>query len=134
MGRKKVNNNEALKHLIETRVNDKKFNELQDILTRTINMDMSTLVRNILHNRRIKTYTYDRTLDIVMEELSALRKEIRAIGININQITRYFNTYPESKKKEFYAKIAFNQYITLNEKIDRVLELVTKLSKKWLLE
>jgi hypothetical protein len=67
-----------------------------------------------------------------MEELSGLRKEIRAIGININQITRLFNTYPELKKKEFYAKIAFNQYVGLNEKIDLVLELITKLSKKWL--
>lgn len=134
MGRKKTKNDDALKHVLETRVNEKKYAELQEILSRTLNMDMSTLVRNILYHRRIKTYTYDRSLDMVMEELSSLRKEIKAIGININQMTRLFNTYPEIKKKEFYAKIAFERYISLDGKVDRLLEIVNKLSTKWLSE
>jgi len=95
---------------------------------------MSALVRDILHRRPVKVYTYDRSLDVVMEELSTLRAEIKSIGININQITRFFNTYPEVKKKEFYAKIAFSQYVSLNGKVDRLLELLTKLSQKWLSE
>ena len=134
MGRRKIYEADVLKHEVITRVNEKTFSRLQDLLKNQPNKDVSTLVRDILNNRPIKLVTYDRSLDIVMEELSALRSEIRAIGININQIARLFNTYPEPKKKEFYAKIAFNEYLSLNGKTDRVLELVTKLSKIWLSE
>jgi len=134
MGRRKLKEADLLKHEVKTRVNGKTFARLQDLLKNQPNKDVSTLVRDILNNRRIKLVTYDQSLDIVMEELSALRSEIRAIGINVNQIARVFNTYPELKKKEFYAKIAFNEYLSLNGKIDRVLELVTKLSKRWLSE
>ena len=134
MGRRKLKEADVLKHEVKTRVNEKTFSRLQDLLKNQPNKDVSTLVRDILNNRPIKLVTYDRSLDIVMEELSALRSEIRAIGININQIARLFNTYPEPKKKEFYAKIAFNEYISLNGKIDRLLEVVTKLSKIWLSE
>lgn len=134
MGRRKLKETESLKYRVETRVNEKKYQELEKILSRTLNKDMSSLVRDILHNRPVKTYTYDRSLDIVMEELSALRAEIRAIGININQVTRLFNTYPEIRRKEFYAKIAFNQYVGMESKIDQLLAIITKLSKKWLCE
>lgn len=134
MGRKKVKEDDVLKHEIKTRVNSRKFRELEKLLDGTVNRDMSSLVRHILHNRPIKVFTYDRSLDITMEELSALRAEVRAIGVNINQITRYFNSYSETRRKEFYAKIAFQQYQAMEPKIDRILIIITQLSKKWLSE
>ena len=134
MGRKQVNEEDALKHEVKTRVNEKKYQELQNILKRNPNKDMSSLVRDILHNRQVKVYTYDRSLDMVMEELAALRAEVRAIGVNINQITRLFNTYPEERRKEFYAKIAFKEYTRIDSKIEQLLAIITKLSKKWLSE
>jgi hypothetical protein len=73
-------------------------------------------------------------MDLLMEELADLRGQIRAIGVNINQITRLFNTYPEPRRKEFYAKTAFNEYLQIEAKIDRLLEIISKLSKKWLSE
>jgi MobC-like protein len=132
MGRRKLKDTESLKYRLETRVNEKKFRELETILSRTLNKDMSSLIRDILHNRQVKVYTYDRSLDVVMEELAALRAEIRAIGVNINQVTRLFNSYPENRRKEFFAKIVFDKYISTETKIDRLLEIITQLSKKWL--
>jgi hypothetical protein len=134
MGRKKTKEREALRHKLFTRVNDTKYKEFEALLQRNPHKDMSSLLRDILYNRQVKVYTYDRSLDIVMEELATLRAEIRAIGININQVTRLFNTYPELKRKEFYAKIAFNQYISMGSRIERLLDIITKLSKKWLSE
>lgn len=132
MGRKKLKNEELLNYRVETRVNAKKYNELQELLKKTINKDLSALLRDILTNRPIKTYTYDRTLDITMEELTALRSEIRAIGVNINQITRYFNTYTEDQRKRFYARIGFQAYQGIERKVDRLLSIIEKLSIKWL--
>jgi hypothetical protein len=132
MGRGRAIEEEALKYKLETRVNKKTYQDLQRILSQNPNKDMSSLVRDILNNRPIKIFTRDLTLDNLMEELAKLRTEIRAIGININQITRRFNTYPEPRRKEFYARTAFDEYLKIEEKIDQLLEIISKLAKRWL--
>jgi hypothetical protein len=121
-----------LEHLVWTRITDKKYQELQSILLKSKGETLSGLVRKIIYKQQVKVYVHDETINIVMEELAALRTEIRAIGVNINQVTRYFNTYPEVKKKEFYAKIAFSSYVKMESKVDELLEIISKLAKKWL--
>jgi hypothetical protein len=125
---------ERLEHLVWTRITDKKYQELQTILSKSKDETLSGLVRKIIYRQRVKVYHHDETINIVMEELAALRTEIRAIGININQVTRLFNTYPEPKRKEFYAKIAFKSYVSTETKIDELLDIISKLAKKWLSE
>jgi hypothetical protein len=93
---------------------------------------MSKLLRDILYHRPVKTVTRDITLDNVMEELARLRTEIMRIGVNINQITKIFNSYPERERKAFYAKLAFAQYSGIEAKVDCLLEIVGQLAKKWL--
>src|SRR5665213_1150797 len=88
-----------LKRSVRFRMDDLKFNELSSILSKNPNENMSSLVRKILNNRTIRVYTRDLTLDNLMEELARLRTEIRAIGVNINQMTKLFNTYPEPQRK-----------------------------------
>ncbi len=132
VARKKTPEEIALVHRVETRVTSAKFEELQLLLCRSEHNEMAGLIRDILHNRVIRTITYDRSLDTVMEELAALRGEIRAIGVNINQITKHFNTYPEPQRKAFYARTALDRYEKIEPKIDRLLELVTHIAKVWL--
>ena len=134
MGRKKLAIDKELKHKLCTRVNDQKFKELSSLVTQNHSLDMSTLIRHILHNRQIKVFTKDMTLDNLMEELARLRGEIRAIGVNINQMAKAFNTYPERQRKEFFAKLGFNKYQELQPQVERLLEIVGKLAQKWLSE
>ena len=123
---------DKLTHLVITRIGDKKYAELQRILEDDPTNDMSRLLRDILHNRTIKVFTRDKTLDNTMEELAKLRSEIRAIGVNINQITRLFNTYPEPQQKQYYAKMAFKEYLAIEPKIEELLSIISKLAKRWL--
>jgi hypothetical protein len=129
-----VADQDALKHRLYTRVNDRKYTELQKLLEGNPRNDMSQLLRDILHNRPVKVFTKDKTLDNVMEELARLRTEIRYIGVNINQITRLFNTYPEPHRKAEYAKIAFEEYQSIGCRIDELLIIVSKLGRRWLSE
>src|SRR5688572_29046732 len=89
--RKSAGEKKVLRHEIKTRVNDQKFTELSNLLPKTRCKTMSELVRNILHNKPIKVYTVDESFPKLMEEISSIRKELNAIGININQVTRGFN-------------------------------------------
>jgi hypothetical protein len=134
MGRRKAQEDEALLHELKTRVNRGKYQELQRMLRQNPGSDMSSLLRDILNNRPIKLFTRDQTLDNLMEELGKLRTEIKAIGVNINQITRLFNTYPDRRRKEFYAKTAFAQYQALEPRIEQLLSIISKLAKRWLSE
>lgn len=134
MGRHDTPDEIALKHKLCTRVNDEKFKELQGILERNQNLDMSTLVRRILYNRPVTVYSRDLTLDDLMEELSKLREEINAIGVNINQITKKFNTYPDASRKSFFGTSAFSEYKRIEPKVNRLLEIISNLSKRWLRE
>lgn len=132
MGRRKVSDKQELKHRLYTRVNDAKYQELQQLLRGDPSNDMSSLLRDILHHRQVRIFTKDQTLDNLMEELSKLRTEIRAIGVNINQITRTFNTYPEPARKALYSKLAFKEYLLIEPKIDELLGIISKLAQRWL--
>ena len=134
MGRPKTPADQLLSHEIKTRVNDRKFEELQRILRRSPQTDMSALIRAILEDRPIKTVTRDQTLDNTMEELAAIRTEIKAVGNNINQITKRFHSSPEHQRKAFFANAAFSTLQSLEPKIDRLLVIISKLGKKWLSE
>ncbi|MBC9909109.1 plasmid mobilization relaxosome protein MobC [Chitinophaga varians] len=134
MPRRKTPEERALVYRIETRVTAAKFRELQDLLRRSCHREMSGLLRDILHNRTIRTYVHDHHLDMEMEELAAIRGEIKSIGVNINQITRLFNTYPEPKRKAFYAKVAFSEYLRIEGKIDHLLTIISKIAGRWLLK
>jgi hypothetical protein len=48
---------------------------------------MGELVRSILSREKITIYQKDVSFDAPMEELIRIRKELNAIGVNINQIT-----------------------------------------------
>jgi hypothetical protein len=132
MPRKKAKDAERLSKKVFTRVNERKYNELRSICERTFHKNMSELLRDILYHRPIKTVTRDITLDNTMEELACLRTEIKRIGLNINQITKLFNSYPEPQRKAAYAKLAFDNYLMIESKVDRLLDIVSQLAFKWL--
>ena len=70
----------------------------------------------------------------MMEELALIRKEIKAIGININQLTRKFNGTTEEKQRGYYVLQAADLYQKVGEKVERLLQLISKLAERWLQE
>lgn len=123
-----------LPHLVETRVDEAKYKELKELAARTTTRRMSDLIRDILYNRKVKIVTHDSSLDKVMEQLSALRSELNAIGVNINQVTRYFNSDPDPRQKIRYASNIAEQYQAVGSKVDQLLVIVSKLAERWLQE
>ncbi len=76
--------------------------------------------------------TRDITMNAPMEELVSIRKELRSIGININQQTRYFHTSENEAQRSFYFMRTSDLYKNVGHKVDKLLELVTQMSLKWL--
>ncbi|HEX8377953.1 MAG TPA: hypothetical protein VF602_09045 [Pedobacter sp.] len=67
-----------------------------------------------------------------MEEMSLIRKELKAIGININQRTKYFHTSQSSAERAFYVMKTADLYKKADEKVDPLLIIISKLAERWL--
>src|SRR5690606_13291373 len=104
MGRKKIDDrDELLIHRIRTRINDKAYKRLSEILRSSNCQTIGQLARKILSHERITVYHKDKSLEAPVQELIQIRNELRAIGVNINQITHYFHTADSNNRKMFYA-------------------------------
>lgn len=135
MPRKKSPNPEAvLTHFIRTRVTEKVYLRLDKISRNSDCHSVGGVARKILSQEKITLFYKDLTLNSAMEELASIRKELRAIGVNINQITRSFNQDKTEAKRSFYAIKAADQYQKIDVKVDELLTIISKLAEKWLQE
>ena len=104
MPRKKATNQDALltKNVI-VRITETTFNKLEKMRVESGSASMAEVIRRILSNRKIKLLHQDNSLNAPMEEMALIRKELKAIGININQITRTFNQDKAENHRAFYV-------------------------------
>lgn len=90
------------------------------------------LARRILSKEKITTYHRDVSLDAPLEELVKIRKEINAIGVNINQITHQFHLTDDPKQRVFQALKIADEYKKVGARIDRLMTMISYLGRKWL--
>ncbi len=133
MARKKSETpEELLNRTLILRLTEDDYNKLEKLTNETTSPTVSEVARKILFKDKI-TYLYrDVTMNGPMEELASIRKELRAIGININQITKAFHTTSDPNRKYIHSIQAFNKNHVIEDKVDRLLEIVSQLTLKWL--
>lgn len=133
MARKKATDQAALyKHPIRTRVDGKTHIRLEKLLAESDCRTIGEIARKILSNEKITILHRDISMSQPMEELVGIRREIRAIGININQQTHRFHTSQSTTERLFHAQKTATVYKGIEPKIDRLLILVSRLAEKWL--
>jgi len=131
--KKSANPEQVLTHFVRTRLTEAVFNRLDKIRQSSDCHSVGEVARKLLSKEKITVFYKDMTLNAAMEELALVRKELKAIGININQITRGFNI---NKKKggspESYIKQVVTLYQIVDAKTDDILRIINQLSRKWL--
>lgn len=133
MSRKKAEEqDELLSHPIIMRVTEKQFKKLEEIQRNSNCQSLGEVVRKILGKQRILYFHKDITMNGPMEELATIRKELRAIGININQLAKGFNTHKRDGHQALYMIKAAEQYQQVDKKVDQLLLIVAELTSKWL--
>jgi negative regulator of replication initiation len=130
--KKNKNRDELLTHPIILRVNENTFKRLEKIQIHSNCQSIGEVARNILSKEKILMLTRDITMNAPMEELASIRKEIKAIGVNINQQTRHFHTSENEAQRSFYFMRTSDLYKNVGQKVDRLLEIITQMSMKWL--
>ncbi|WP_419803306.1 mobilization protein [Mucilaginibacter sp.] len=123
---------ELLNHPIILRVNETVFKRLEKLVTESSCQSVGEVARKILSREKILCFYKDVTMNAPMEELTRIRKELKSIGININQLTKGYNSAKEEAHKAFYTLKVMEQYRPVEAKVDRLLLLVSALAEKWL--
>lgn len=133
MPRKKAKNQEGLLvHVIAIRVDDKLYNRLEKMRLECKSLTIAQVIRKVLNNRQIKVYKQDVSMNQPMEEMALIRKELKAIGININQITRTFNQDKAETHRAFYVMKVADLYKNVDERVEKLLNIISQLAEKWL--
>lgn len=133
MPRKKaVNQQELLTCPVRTRVTQKTYDRLKKISRESDSRSVGEVARKILSKEKITVFHQDISLHATMEELALIRKELKAIGININQQTHRFHTSQSESERAFHALKTAKLYQEVGTKVDELLAIVSKLAEKWL--
>lgn len=123
---------EKLKHYIRIRVDEQTLKRLNKMQKSSDCKGLSQLARKILMQEPVQIFHRDISMNGPMEELAMIRKEIRYIGININQQTYHFHTSQSKAARMFYVERTKELYEKIEIKIERLLEITDKLAHKWL--
>lgn len=133
MGRTKYKKQEdLLSRPVIVRVNEAVFKRLEKLVAESSCQSVGEVARKILSREKLLCFYKDITMNAPMEELASIRKELKSIGININQLVRSFNSAKEETHKAFYAMKVMEQYKPVEAKVDKLLVLVSALAEKWL--
>jgi len=133
MPRKKYDNPEdVLTHPIVMRVTQKEFERLEKLAAESNCRTIGEVARKILSNEKILLFHRDISMNGPMEELALIRKELKSIGVNINQQTRYFHNSRSDAHRSFHAMKTAEAHKKLEPKIEDLLQTVNRLAEKWL--
>lgn len=133
MARKKSPNQaDLLTKLIGVRLSVEVYDKLEKQRQSTNCQTVAELARRILSKEKIIFYHKDASMDAHLELLAGIEKELNAIGVNINQITRYFNQTENASQKTFKALKVADEYKKVGSQVDQLMKIVSELSKKWL--
>jgi len=134
MPRPKIEEKDQLKHLLRIRVNETVYNRLVKLQKDSDCRSICEMARKILSKERITCFYKDVSMNGPMEELALIRKELKAIGININQQTHHFHIAANARQRAYYVERTATLYQGIDAKVDNLLLIVAQLADKWLLK
>lgn len=102
---------QLLNYPVIIRLNETSFKRLEKMAKESNCRTVGEVARRIINGKHITLHHKDASMNGLMEELALIRKEIKAIGININQQTHYFHTSQSSAERAFYVSKTTELYI-----------------------
>lgn len=133
MSRKKTaDQNTLLSQPIRTRITQIAWERLEKIKKESGCQTVGEVARMILSAEQINCFYRDISLNAPMEEMALIRKELKAIGININQQTKFFHLSKTEAQRAFYAFKTAELYKQVGNKVEELLIIIHQLAEKWL--
>ena len=126
-----MNREELLKYKVGVRFDEKTYNKLKMWVEQTNASSVGELVRKIITKENVTFYVRDISMEEPTAELIRIRKEINAIGVNINQLTQEYHNASSFDQKLGPALKMHSLYQKVTDKVNEVWKEVNEMSRKW---
>ncbi|MBB6611804.1 ribbon-helix-helix protein, CopG family [Pontibacter sp. Tf4] len=129
--RKHPHPDQLLTRLLSIRLPESEYMRLEKLASQSDCRSIGELIRRHLAGKPVRVYYRDTTRDNFLEELAAIRQELHLIGININQLTRYFNGSTQPARRVVLAHQTLEAYQQVDRRVGLLLSLIAKLAQPW---
>ncbi len=126
-----INRDELLKHKVGVRFDEKTFNKLKAQVQQSNASTVGELVRKIVTGEKVTFFVKDISMEEPTTELIRIRKEINAIGRNINQLTEAHHSSSITDERIKHMLEVDKLYREAADKVSEVWRLVSEMSLKW---
>jgi len=107
------------------------YNKLKSQVQQSNASTVGELVRKIVTNEKVTFFVKDISMEEPTAALIKIRKEVNAIGVNINQLTEICHTIDSDEQKiDSMLKVA-ELYRQMMDKVSEVWKQVSEMSLKW---
>jgi hypothetical protein len=116
---------------VGVRFDEKTYNKLKSQVQQSNASTVGELVRKIVNNEKVTFFIKDISMEEPTAALIKIRKEINAIGVNINQLTEICHTTNSVEQKIEGMLRVVELYRQMTDKVNEVWKQVSEMSLKW---
>jgi MobC-like protein len=124
--------NTGRKRIIGLRLAGDEYGVLEKNWKKSTIKKLSEYVRRVLFGKAVTVYKRNQSLDELMTELVFLRKELNAIGVNINQAVHRLHTLDHLPQMQRWAQGFERDKDVFFLKVEEIKLKVNSISEQWL--
>lgn len=114
------------------RLTQQEFEKIRKMQQQTTDRMLSDFARKMLLGKPVRVLTRNQSLDLFMEEMVKLRKELNFIGKNFNQVVRKVNAVQMTGELSLWLPVCRKLQEQLLEKIAFIKDKISQTGKQWL--
>ena len=120
--------------LVGLRFTTEEYRLLHDKYKATTCRQLSEYIRRILFEKKITVFTRNQSMDDFMTELIVLRKELGAIGNNLNQAVKKLNAYQDIPEIKIWILLNDSMLKKIFDRTEEIKSKINQFSESWLQE
>lgn len=113
------------------RLTQKEYEQLKRQQNQTSDQKLSEFSRKMLLGKPVRIFTRNRSLDLFMEEMILLRKELNFLGNNFNQVVRKINSLQKPEELNLWLPVSQKLQEKLLEKTETIKTRINQIAEKW---
>jgi hypothetical protein len=125
------NEEENRSHILLTRLKPAEFKLIDNRFKKTRFRKLSEYIRSVLLEKPITVTYRDKSMDEILEELILLRRELNAIGNNLNQTVRNINSVHPKADTRLWLNLLSVIKDELEPSIIKIKERMNKYADTW---
>lgn len=119
---------------LTVRFSPDEYRKMEASFRRTTKRKISEYVRSILLDKPITVYTRSQSLDIFLAEMVELKRELCAIGNNLNQSVKRLHTIDGIRDVKWWIQIQEKTLHELSDKMNEIHLKIAQIADQWLPE